>query len=156
MHQHVITQRKLPHFTLRNGGPQQHCDDVHHRSCHPSQNEAVHQQAKINCFQSTQERCRFSGVSQLRQLNVGHDFRAPPVSREEKYCQHPGKTLVPPQPVAGDPLRLHKTCNKERRISGKCGGNHAGSSQPPGNVSARNKKFRSISAGAPAVINSDQ
>jgi len=152
----VAAESELPNFPGRDGGAEEDGDNVHHGAGNPAENETIHQETEVDGFEATKESGWFAGVTELGEFDVGHDFRATPITREEKYGEHAGEALIPPKPISGDALRGDETRNEERRIGGEGGGDHRSAGKPPGDVAARDEKLRGVTAGAAAVIDADQ
>src|SRR5581483_4919023 len=87
-------------------------DDADHCTRDPAENEAVHEQAEIDRFESAQEGCWIAAVSNLAELDVGENFRTTPIAGEEEHGQHAADTEPPPDPVAGDSLPCHYPADK--------------------------------------------
>src|SRR5262249_17451745 len=120
-----------------------------------AKDEAVHEQTEIDGFEAAKKSCRLAGVAELGEFDVGHDFRATPITREEKDGEHTRKALIPPKPVACDPLRRDEPGNEQRSIGGECGRDHRGACKPPGNVAARDEELSGVAARALAIIDAD-
>jgi hypothetical protein len=84
----MAADRQLQNPPLRDRRAEQHRDDAHHRLRHPSQNEAVHKQPKIDRLKSAQKCRRFSSVAKLDQLDVRQHLRPPPIAREKENRHH--------------------------------------------------------------------
>ena len=54
--QRIVESGELQNIALRDGRAQQHRDNVHHGQRDPSQDDAVHEKAQVNGFESAQER----------------------------------------------------------------------------------------------------
>ena len=102
-----------------------------HPEVHPAHDDDVDKETEVRRAEAAQKRGGPSGVTELRQLDVGHHGRAPPELREEEDRQHPGREHRPPQPVPGDPVLGHHLGDGERRVGGEGGRDHRRSRDPP-------------------------
>src|SRR5882757_4853267 len=88
MHQHMPADGYLQHAALRNSVAKQYCGDADHGLDDPAENQTIHQGAQIKSAKTAQESGGLAAVTQLHKLHVGEDFRAPPITREEKNRHH--------------------------------------------------------------------
>src|SRR5580704_15527795 len=100
----VSADGHLQHPTLSNHGSEQNRDNADHGLRHPSQDEAVHEKAEINSFESAQKRRWFSPVAKLDQLDVGQHLSPAPIACEEENRHHSADAGAPPDPIARDAL----------------------------------------------------
>ena len=126
----VICQ-EMDDAPLRDHGAKQHRNDAHHGIGDPAQDQAIHNQAEIDGFESAEECGWPAGIPDFSQLHIGQDFSAPPVAREEEHGEHSAEAGTPPDPVTGDALSGHHASDEQWSISGKGGGHHRGACQPP-------------------------
>jgi hypothetical protein len=141
---------------LCDGVAEEDCRDADHRFDDPTEDEAVHEGAKVDCAETAEEGGGFALVAELDEFDVGEDFGAAPVAREEKDGHHAAKTLGPPEPVARDTVARDEAGDEKWRVGGKSSGDHGSASQPPGNVAAGDEKFLSAAGRAAAVIEADE
>jgi len=98
----VASESELHNASLCNRRAKQDGDDVDHGLGDPPQDEAVHEQAEIDGFESAQKGGGLAAIANLDKLHVGEDLRTAPVPREEEHRQHTADAQAPPDPVAGD------------------------------------------------------
>ncbi len=136
MHQRMTADGHFQHPALCDGIAKQHCGDADHCFDHPAENQAIHQAAQIQRTKTAQKSGWLAAVPQLHELYVRQDFRAAPITREEKHGHHPGKALRPPQPVPRDSILRDQPCDEQWRVRRKRGGHHRRARQPPRHISS--------------------
>jgi len=106
-------------------------DDAGHRLRHPSQDDAVHQQAKVDGAKSAEKCGRLAGVANLGKLHIGEQARAPPQPGEQEDRHHAREQEAPPQPVPGNSLRVNQPGDHQWSVGSERGRHHGGPGQPP-------------------------
>src|SRR6266404_2840284 len=115
--------------------------DAGHRLGHPTEDQAIHQHAKVNRAKSSQKCCRFSRITHFSELHISEQPRALPNPREKKYRHHSRRQKAPPQPVPCNSLRVNQAGDDERSIRGKRRRHHGRSRQPPRHLTPRDEIF---------------
>src|SRR5712672_1495877 len=156
MHQHMPANSHFQYTALRDSIAKQYSGDADHGFDDPAENQTIHQGAQIKSAKAAQESGGLAAVTQLHKLHVREDFRAPPITREEKNSHHSRKTLRPPQPIARNSILGNKPGDQQWRVCRKRSGYHGRAGQPPGYVSPRNKELLGAPRRAPAVVQADQ
>src|SRR4029077_9649158 len=90
--------------------------DADHGFDDPGGDEAVHESAEGDGAKATEEGSGFALVAELDEFDVGEDFGAAPVAREEEDGHHAAEALRPPEPVAGDAVAGDEAGDEERRV----------------------------------------
>src|SRR5208282_2246415 len=78
---------------LGDGIAKEDSGDANHRFDDPAENEAVHEGAEIDGAETAEEGGGLALVAKLDEFDVGEDFGAAPVAREEKDGHHAAKAL---------------------------------------------------------------
>jgi hypothetical protein len=141
---------------LGDGVAEENGGDADHGFDDPAEDEAVHEGAEVDGAEAAEEGGGFALVAELDKFDVGENFCAAPVAREEEDGHHAAEALRPPEPVAGDAVAGDEAGDEERRVGGECGGDHGSAGEPPGNVAAGDEKFLGTAGGTAAVVERDE
>ena len=132
--------------------PEGRGDDGCHRLGHPAEDQAIHQQAEVERAKAAQKCRGFAGVADFRELHIGEQSGTSPETGKQKHRHHAGEQEAPPDPVAGHSLGIHQSGDDQRRIGGKCRGDHRGPGEPPGNVAPGDEVVVHAAPGARAEV----
>ena len=146
----------LQDAALGNGVAEQYGGDADHGFDDPTEDEAVHQAAKVDGAEAAEEGGGFAFIAELNEFDIGEDAGTAPVTREEEDGHHAGETLGPPDPVAGDAVAGDDAGDEERCIGSEGGGNHRGAGEPPGDVATGDEEFLGAAGGAAAIVEADE
>ena len=138
------------------GNAQGGLEDLLHGEVDPADDQAVHEDAEVQCPEATQKSGRLACITQLDELRIGNDFRAPPQAGKEEDGHHAVEKKAPPEPVAGNSLSRHQACDRQRSVGGKGRGHHGRTRQPPGDLPAGNKKVARAGACLLAIVEPNQ
>jgi len=141
---------------LGDGVAEKDGSDADHGFDDPAEDEAVHEGAEVDGAEAAEEGGGFALVAELDEFDVGEDFGAAPVAREEEDGHHAAETLRPPEPVSGDTVAGDEASDEERRVGGESGGDHGSAGEPPGNVAAGDEEFFGAAGRAAAVVEADE
>ena len=130
-------------------------EDLDHRASDPAEHEQVDGNGEVERAEAAQHRGRLAAISDLGELDIRHDPRAPPEPREEEDGEHPAHQEVPPEPVACDAVRNDEPGHDQRRIGGKGRRYHRGAGEPPRNVAAREEVLSEALAAALREVEAD-
>ena len=130
-------------------------DDAGHRFRHPAENQAVHEQAKVDGAKAAQKGGRLAGVAHLRELHIGQQSRAPPQTGEEKNRHHARRQEAPPEPVSGDSLPINEPGYNQGSVGGEGCGHHRRPRQPPGDAASGDEVIVHALAGTPAKVQAE-
>ena len=131
-------------------------DDAGHCLGHPAENQAIHQQAQVQCAKAPQKSRGLAGIADFGELHVRQQPRPPPQAREEKHRHHAGGKEAPPKPVARNPLPVDESRDHQRRVRSERRRHHARSRQPPRHAAAGNKIIFRALPGTPAEVKSQK
>ena len=129
-----------------------HANDFHHGQVHPAQHEAADRDAEIERAEAAEECGRPARVTDLAELDVGHDAAPAPQPRVKEDGEHAAGQEIPPEPVAGDAAARHQSGDGQRRVGGKRCGHHGCPGQPPRHVATGEEVFRERRTGAAPVV----
>ena len=152
----VAAERELEDAALGDGVAEENGGDADHGFDDPAEDEAVHQRAEIESAKTAEECGGLALVTKLDKFNVGEDFGAAPIAREEKNGHHATEALRPPEPVTGNAVFCDEAGDEERRVGGESCGDHGSAGEPPGNVAAGDEKFLGAAGGAAAIVKTDE
>ena len=152
----VAAETDAENAALRDGVTEKDGRDADHSFDDPAENEAVHERAEIDGAEAAEEGGGFALIAELDEFDVGKNFGAAPVAREEKDGHHAAEALRPPEPVAGDAVARDESGDEQRSVGGESGGDHGGAREPPGNVAAGDEKFFGTAGGPAPVVKRDE
>ena len=140
-----------PHERLPALQPEQDAGDLDGRQVDGRHDHAVEQQAQINRAEAAQPPRRTPRVSNLVELEIGHDSRAPPEARVEKHRRDARQHERPPHPVARHAVAAHDVGDQVRRVAAERRGDHRQPCQPPRDRPPRDEEFGGALARALSV-----
>ena len=152
----VATEADAEDSALSDGVAEKNSGDADHRFDDPAEDETVHQRAEIDGAEAAEKGGGFALIAELDEFDVGKNFGAAPVAREEKDGHHAAKALRPPEPVAGDAVARDESGDEQRSVGSESGGDHGSTGEPPGNVSAGDEKFFGTAGGPAPVVKRDE
>jgi len=152
----VAAEADAQDAALGNGVTEEDGGDADHGFDDPAEDEAVHEGAEVDGAKAAEEGGGFALVAELDELDVGEDFGAAPVAREEEDGHHAAEALRPPEPVAGDAVAGDEAGDEERSVGGEGGGDHGSAGEPPGDVAAGDEELFGAAGGAAAVVEADE
>ena len=152
----VAAEADAQDAALRDGVAEKNCGDADHGFDDPAEDEAVHEGAEVDGAETAEEGRGFALVAELDEFDVGEDFGAAPVAREEEDGHHPAEALRPPEPVARDAVAGDEAGDEEWRVGRESGSHHGCAGEPPGDVAAGDEKFFGAAGGTAAIVEADE